>query len=633
MEAGERKVKSGAEYDHLFPPALMITEVYKKGARLADTMRLIPIVIRETKWQTEKIARELKGKTIHETCSNIWNFVYTHVKYRKDEKGKEQIRSPARTWADRFLGVDCDCYSVFIGSILSVLKIRFELRITKYSENYFQHIYPIVPFPDGGYITIDCVVNRFDYEEPYSENKDMELEILSGIEARTKAYNDQAAMAELGRILKKAAARKSEPAKKVQVLPSKPAQPLITNQKKPILQQPATKAASVPKKNPASAAIIQAFKNAAAKPQAKIPQKLPVLPSAQAKPQQKAIPQTLKPQPTQTVKPQAAKPQPQPSKSKPKGIKKAVKKVEEGAKKVSHVVNKVPLSLLRSGILVAMKLNAGKIAESLRWSYLSADQASSKGADMSRYDKLKQTRSRLEKVFYTAGGKPANLKTAMLKGKGNSDKAVSLAGLDDEEDEILSGELGNPALAAAAGVIATFGKLIKDIGDVFPKKNKAAASSATASSATSSSTTDETEAEVPEVDETPKASAGKTQIAPASTDEDERTDSAIKNLPARSDSSPPGGFVSEDKLTEEKNDKSSFWDKNKSWLKPVGIGVGAVGLAYAGYKILAPAKKQNNSLSGVEPKPKQRKYAPGKVAKPKPKPKRPKPKIKALALM
>ena len=89
---------------------------------------------------------------------------------KKDAEGYEQIRSPARAWHDRFSGVDCDCYSVFISSILSNLGIAHTLRITKYQRDYFQHIYPIVPFQNG-YITIDCVTDRFNYEVPFSEKK------------------------------------------------------------------------------------------------------------------------------------------------------------------------------------------------------------------------------------------------------------------------------------------------------------------------------------------------------------------------------------------------------------------------------------------------------------------------------
>ena len=52
------------------------------------------------------------------------------------------------------------------------------------NRSYFQHIYPIVPTNNGNYITIDCVVNDYNYEEPFTEKKDtaMKLHYLNGIE-------------------------------------------------------------------------------------------------------------------------------------------------------------------------------------------------------------------------------------------------------------------------------------------------------------------------------------------------------------------------------------------------------------------------------------------------------------------
>jgi hypothetical protein len=216
MERESIQVKSGKEYDYLFPKALLMTIVKKEGATVKDTIKFIPNVVHDTLFHTAKIAKLLKGNTVYETCHNIWDFVYDYIAYKKDERGKEQVRSPARTWHDRGnnQGVDCDCYTVFISSILSNLKIRHKLRITKYSEDHFQHIYPIVPLSNGSYITVDCVVRNFDYEEPYSEKEDtnMDLEYLNGVDdtianksiealGLSGQYNDKEGMEELNRIL------------------------------------------------------------------------------------------------------------------------------------------------------------------------------------------------------------------------------------------------------------------------------------------------------------------------------------------------------------------------------------------------------------------------------------------------
>ena len=186
MEANiKRHIKSGAEFNHLFPKPIGEEVEIKRDADVSATVAFIPQVVLETLHDTNKISKILKGDTLDETCSNIWHFVYNHIQYAKDKDGVEQIRRPARAWYDRTRGVDCDCYTVFISSILANLEIPHTYRITKYkNRSYFQHIYPIVPTSNGNYITIDCVVNDYNYEEPYTEKKDtaMKLHYLNGIE-------------------------------------------------------------------------------------------------------------------------------------------------------------------------------------------------------------------------------------------------------------------------------------------------------------------------------------------------------------------------------------------------------------------------------------------------------------------
>lgn len=194
----KRRLKDGREFDHLFPPPSETETTIIKSASVEDTMDLIRKALPQTEWQTEKIAKVLKGRTLEETCSNIWHFVYQHIQYRRDKEGVEQVRSPRRAWWDRKDGVDCDCYTVFILSILRTLKIHCLARITKYPKRYpevprWQHVYPIVPklghlhdYSDerDRYIVIDCVKDRFDDEQPYLECKDydMRLDYLDGLD-------------------------------------------------------------------------------------------------------------------------------------------------------------------------------------------------------------------------------------------------------------------------------------------------------------------------------------------------------------------------------------------------------------------------------------------------------------------
>ncbi|MDO9001345.1 MAG: hypothetical protein Q7W45_16385 [Bacteroidota bacterium] len=535
----EIKVRSGKEYDHLFPRAMLTSITKKQGATVADTIKFIPTVVRDTLFHTEKIAKVLKGDNIRETCSNIWHFVYDHIAYKKDEDGKEQVRSPARAWHDRgnIQGVDCDCYTVFISSILSNLNIRHKLRITKYKEDRFQHIYPIVPLSDGSYITIDCVVRNFDYEEPYSEKKDtnMDLEYLNGLSEASNyknntdsldlvgIFDDGQAMADLGKLFRRKA-----------------------------------------KSGGGSEG----------------------------------------------------------GGGKKKGKFKAI------LKKGLHLTNILnpATATIRAGVLLSAKLNVMKIGERLKWSYLTEEAAKSKGIDMGKFAKLKRIREKLDKIFYGMGGKPENLKKAILTGKGNKNKEVNglgagydpLDGLDETSDasailgtdmyhDELSGveddfgELGvvtATAIASATGVIGAIAALLKSVGNIFPKKGKEGEGSGGEGAGSEESGGGSSSEEGGGSSDEDSGGNTKNKKSGSSGggsdgDDDSGNDSNIK-----------GKSKSKEKDNPEDDKPEGFWDKNKKWIKPVAIGVGSLGLLFAGYKIVThkkvePAQPAQPTLTGV----------------------------------
>lgn len=579
MEAQrKRNIKTGEEYSHLFPKAENSYSTIRTNANVTHTVAFIPKVVAETLNHTKKIAQILRGKTTYETCSNIWHFVYQHIAYRKDQEGYEQIRSPARTWHDRKQGVDCDCYSVFISSILTNCKIPHILRITKYHRDYFQHIYPVVVL-QGKEITMDCVTDGFNYEVPYSQKKDypMDLQYLNGF--------DDYQVGQLGKI-KKGAAKKSLPIAK---------------------------------------------------------KKVSLLSKVEAKKAAKA----------------AAPPNGQP-KPKKKGF----------FKKVLNKVNKInPATvLLRNGILAAMKLNVKNIAARLRWSYLTPEQAAQKGIDPQKFQRLTATRQKLEKIFYGAGGNEKNLKKAMLNGKGNKDKAVagldgfSMAGIEYMNvytplPQLLGpeiyysenvggfeglGQLGEPAtlasVGAAMGVLAGIVAALKQIGDIFPKKTKG-------SEDFDEKTNDAAENNLPVPGTTPVPNTVSNESTPMSIDKPSIEDSfktsnssvadnvLVKSSGDYSTATNPLIPTTESNnlnVEEKENNlvptttnqaivptttdtsntpeptKETFWDKNKTWLKPVAIGVGGVSLIAIGFAVLKSKKPSNKSspgsLSGIPKK-------------------------------
>lgn len=181
VATGKRSIRDGSQYDKYFTDQVEGNEIELRADGDAyDTLKLMKSLVSKTKSQTKDISKVLKGKSLDETCGNLWKFLYNHVQYKKDNPLREQLRTPARTWKDRKAGVDCDCYSIFISSVLSNLGIPHCYRMAGYDGD-FQHVYVVVP-KDGktltsraGYLVIDPVVNQYNYEAPFSKKHDHKM--------------------------------------------------------------------------------------------------------------------------------------------------------------------------------------------------------------------------------------------------------------------------------------------------------------------------------------------------------------------------------------------------------------------------------------------------------------------------
>jgi hypothetical protein len=412
--AARRRVRSGAEYEHLFPAPTGKDTVIKKSADVADTVRFIQENVPLVAWQTEKLANQIvQGKNLEQTCSNLWHFIYRHIPYKRDKENVEQVRSPRRSWYDRNrtdengeVGVDCDCYTTFISATLFYLGIPHKYRITKYlrvdgSEPRWQHIYVVVP-KNGkleqdlsrreDYIVLDPVKDAYDDEQPFLQNKDynakMKLEFLDGIETGQKMRNTGSSIdlqdmdaanfeqiGEVGNIFDKA--------------------------------------------------------------------------------------------------------------------KETIKKVAAKVAPVLHTVNRYanPLTIaLRNGFLASMQLNIMNVAGRLKYGYLTDAQATKMGINLPELAKLRKILETAENTYYQAGGEKANLKKAILEGKGNKDKKVPLSGLNGldgiyaDEDEYLIvnglGQLGEPvtaaAIGAAAAAVGAVALTLKQVKDLFKKDSPVA---------------------------------------------------------------------------------------------------------------------------------------------------------------
>lgn len=153
----------------------------KGGSFTAKTVELIEKIVQETLPDTATIAKRLKSQALQETLKNIWEYVHDNFRFRRDAEGREQLRRPIRSVADRNTGIDCDCMVILISSILTNLGISHAYRRAQYAGDAdFSHIYVIVPQPHGNHITIDTVMNRFDTEKPFVRKSDHHIR-LSGV--------------------------------------------------------------------------------------------------------------------------------------------------------------------------------------------------------------------------------------------------------------------------------------------------------------------------------------------------------------------------------------------------------------------------------------------------------------------
>lgn len=126
------------------------------------TKDLLQKTVKENYKQVEKLANHLKGDSLIQTCFNIWHWEHCNLKYNYDSAGKEEIRTPARTWKDKNSGVDCDCLAVFTAALLLNLGYYPEFEIVAFNgSDKYAHI-----FVNLCGVVIDRVLPIFNQRAP-----------------------------------------------------------------------------------------------------------------------------------------------------------------------------------------------------------------------------------------------------------------------------------------------------------------------------------------------------------------------------------------------------------------------------------------------------------------------------------
>lgn len=200
-----RASRSGKSFEEMIPAPAWTEVITKRNGSVTETVNEMRKIINKYHWQAGQVAPLLKGRTLEETCQNIWNFLFYHIRYNEDSPNKEELRTFSRTFADRKIGVDCDDFSISCGCILSELNIPFYIRIARYKgKDYFQHVYVIVPKGEQDYITIDGVLDQYDAEKPPVETKDfivMNNKNLNGVDISVLGGVDDELLNEISGVL------------------------------------------------------------------------------------------------------------------------------------------------------------------------------------------------------------------------------------------------------------------------------------------------------------------------------------------------------------------------------------------------------------------------------------------------
>ena len=455
VTSGYRAIKDGSRYNPYFPPPDERDRVIIDDGEVTDTVELMEKVVWKYLDDTKRIAPLLRRPSTHETCKAIWEFIYGYVQYKLDKRGLEQLRRPARSWAERATGVDCDCMSIFASSILTNLKIPHKFRITKYSQDSWQHVYVIVPTTGANkYCVIDAVVSEFNYEKKYTDKMDYDMNlkginvaVLSGVSGNDHydavmatslsglgATTDQSDLDKLYQNLvatRNAVAQTpglvstvDDPKALIKML-DYAIQYWYTDKRNEALEVLSKNEAQLNMSNGVSSIGGVALDNDEL-----------ALSGVTVKGYFTNVKNTVN-----TVG----------------------QKVGPAAKvAVKAVVKYNPLSIAaRGGFLLAMKLNLGKMASKLKWAYGSQQQAAAKGVNAATWQKSKNALTKVESLFADKlQGSRSTLQNAILTGK-----AGNLSGV--VQDQML-GQLGDPAsatvIAAAAPVIIATIKILKDAG-------------------------------------------------------------------------------------------------------------------------------------------------------------------------
>jgi len=176
-------------YDHLIDAPRNI-HYPKKDIHIENAPEEIRNITLECYKQVKGLSKHLYHPDIKQFAYNILDWCLKNFNYQEDNPEVDQYREPARAWKDK--NIDCDCFTIFINSLLLCSKINCQSVMVGCNGKDYHHIYAAIDCrqnDDGsvsGGIIIDPVMKEktiFKHPEGITKSKItniMMFERLSG---------------------------------------------------------------------------------------------------------------------------------------------------------------------------------------------------------------------------------------------------------------------------------------------------------------------------------------------------------------------------------------------------------------------------------------------------------------------
>lgn len=478
-------------YDHLIAKGTGKSFKVYYSNKLEDVLDDIRASIKNYSWEVKALATHLKASTAIQSIFNIWHFCINNIKYKLEPEGEEILRTPARSWADRFTGIDCDCFTILTSSLLKEMGFMPAfVVIAQNGDSTFTHIYTVIDsrlnglgIVEGGTVCDPVMSTQFNrHPENISKSILMKVSNLDGLKGYkgVRGLNGfQAADSVTDSLMK-------YQAELINKLKNKSLGSLGSSQEMKelrkarfmiMLQGSDERDDILPLMKYVDDISPEGFLIFPSQEMAELAQQYhDELINAEREAELEGLGELGKKKKKGNIFKKLAE-----------GAKKLLKKVGGAIKSVvKGIVRFNPVTIAaRNGVLIAMKINFRSLARKLAFGYETPSGASSRGYSASDLTRGQAMVSKFEKIFEKMGGKVANLKSAILQGK---NKRPFLGGKNIGQIKGLESYLGSlgvePAstttmLVAAGTVLASLAKLVKNSGISFKKQDTEEADDAT----------------------------------------------------------------------------------------------------------------------------------------------------------